>query len=216
MFWVEVLDKPCFLLSHGGHRFLEAEGFPGGCPGDLLGVSWGSSGVSWCLLGSPGAWCKEQGLAKSSALIVRSRGACEWPCPECRRTVPEYALRPLLPRAIDRLQRASLAAAVAHDPDLFACPTPGCPIVVSLKRSDSAVFNCTSCLKISCLRCNLQPCPAGHTCSPASSQLDASLRQWAQDTGSKQCPTCDVVISKEDLASQAQGMTKRGFRMMRS
>jgi hypothetical protein len=119
MFWVEVLDKPCFLLSHGGHRFLEAEGFPGGSPGDLLGVSWGSSGVSWCLLGSPGAWCKEQGLAKSSALIVRSRGACDWPCPECERPVHEYALRALLPYTIAPLQRASLDA-VAAPPDCRA------------------------------------------------------------------------------------------------
>jgi len=137
-------------------------------------------------------------------------------CPECSTNLPERDLRKLLPtEIIDRMLARSLEQAVSSAADLWACPTPNCPMRVALEDGELARLRCTLCKKDSCLKCGHQPYHRGVTCEENAERLKAkskahksaiqaeeSLMQWMQETGTKQCPTCRMGVTKQNIANQ--------------
>eukprot|EP00930_Biecheleria_cincta_P040361 TRINITY_DN27659_c0_g1_i1.p1 TRINITY_DN27659_c0_g1~~TRINITY_DN27659_c0_g1_i1.p1 ORF type:complete len:719 (-),score=89.31 TRINITY_DN27659_c0_g1_i1:177-2333(-) len=139
-------------------------------------------------------------------------GALQVTCPECRSPIEEHILRGIVPhKVIDRLLEQSLRQAVAASGDLFACPTPDCPMRVALSVDGKSYLHCQLCSKTSCLRCGVQPYHEGATCEStcgttktqaSSDDSERSLLQWMAETGTKQCPTCRMAVSKESLHNQ--------------
>lgn len=129
-------------------------------------------------------------------------------CPECPSFVNEADLRRLLPSAVmDRLLSQSLERAVSMESDLHACPTPDCAMRVALdEESTEPCLNCELCGRWSCVLCGAQPYHMGFTCEEHARRggkgTDDDLMQWVRMTGSKQCPKCKVVITKENLVKQ--------------
>jgi len=147
-------------------------------------------------------------------------GAAHVACPECAAPIAECNLRKMLPpEIIDRLLARSLEQAVSSTADLAACPTANCPMRVALEPGVEPRLMCTECKKESCLRCGSQPYHKGRTCEEHAehrrnkgakkaqikqAEDDESFRQWMEETGTKQCPTCSIAISKQDLDKQNQ------------
>lgn len=144
-----------------------------------------------------------------------SAGSCNVPCPECNTAIAEHSLRHLLPKELmDRLATRSLEQAVSSAADLWSCPTPDCPMRVALEEGDIPRLKCTICRKTSCLKCGKQPYHKDLTCEEAAlrsvdtrkrkrSKDDVeALMKWIKETGTKQCPTCRMAVSKQKLESQ--------------
>jgi len=140
-------------------------------------------------------------------------GASSITCPECCTALAERDLRKLLPQdLIDRLLSRSLEQAVSSAADLWACPTPNCPMRVALEDGELPRLKCTVCNKTSCLRCGMQPWHRGLTCEQAQQRRTAgkrkrdegfqSLMKWIEETGTKQCPTCRMAVTKQKLENQ--------------
>lgn len=130
-------------------------------------------------------------------------------CPECRAALAERDLRKLLPEeVIERLLTRSLEKAVSSSSDLFRCPTPNCPMRVAVEEGASERLRCPMCRKTSCTRCGAQPFHTGRTCEAASraharrKQDEEGITRWMEETGSRQCPTCRMVVTKENLERQ--------------
>merc|ERR1712039_441329 len=107
----------------------------------------------------------------------------------------------------------SLEQAVSCQADLRACPTPSCPMRVALEDGESGHLHCPLCKKKSCVRCGAQPFHRGLTCEQYKEKKSKRVRKsqpnsealflkWMEETGTKQCPTCKMAISKEDLERQ--------------
>jgi len=137
-------------------------------------------------------------------------------CPECSTPIAECNLRKILSaELIERLLARSLEHAVSSTSDLWACPTPNCPMRVALEEGEEPRLQCTACNKESCLRCGTQPYHKGLTCEEHAERIkerksrkkaeaaEATFRQWMQETGTKQCPTCGMAVTKQHLNSQA-------------
>lgn len=143
-------------------------------------------------------------------------GASNICCPECTTPLPERDLRKLLPtQIIDRMLARSLEQAVSSAADIWACPTPNCPMRVALEDGELARLKCSLCRNTSCLKCGQQPYHRGLTCEENAERLKAkskanknaiqaeeSLMQWMQETGTKQCPTCRMGVTKQNLGCQ--------------
>lgn len=140
-------------------------------------------------------------------------GAASVTCPECNAALAERDLRKLLPpELIDRLLARSLEQAISSAADLWACPTPNCPMRVALGDGELPRLRCTLCKKDSCLRCGFQPYHKGLTCEEHAERMrekgrrkqrdEDSLMQWLKETGTKQCPTCRIAVSKQNLNNQ--------------
>mmetsp|Transcript_17815 Transcript_17815/g.31551 ORF Transcript_17815/g.31551 Transcript_17815/m.31551 type:complete len:527 (+) Transcript_17815:107-1687(+) len=161
-----------------------------------------------------GWYCASCMLRHSEARL--EVGATSIACPECYKDVPEKDLRKLLPtETLDRLLARSLEQAVSAAADLWACPTPNCPMRVALEDGELARFQCTLCNKTSCLRCGRQPYHRGMTCEDVAQRLNLKgkkakqdkeneemLAQWMTETGTKQCPTCRTGVTKQNLDKQ--------------
>jgi len=142
-------------------------------------------------------------------------GAATVPCPVCNTNIAERVLKRLLPSAImERLLQRGLEQAVSSAADLRACPTPDCPMRVALEEGGPPRLRCPLCHKTSCLRCGAQPYHSRLTCEKYAERIkkrgqpppddgEEGLRQWMKETGSKQCPTCSMVVTKENLDKQA-------------
>jgi hypothetical protein len=142
-------------------------------------------------------------------------GAAFVACPECVAPIAECNLRRLVPpEIIERLLARSLEQAVSATADLWACPTPNCPMRVSLEEGEEPRLRCTTCKKESCLRCGAQPYHKDMSCEEyaaqnqsrakgsAKAKAEASFRKWMNKTGTKQCPTCKMAITKQNLDKQ--------------
>mmetsp|Transcript_38859 Transcript_38859/g.91462 ORF Transcript_38859/g.91462 Transcript_38859/m.91462 type:complete len:428 (+) Transcript_38859:122-1405(+) len=141
-------------------------------------------------------------------------------CPECLQSLPEKDLRRILPdELVEKVLARSLERAVDATSDLWACPTANCPMRVALEEGASPLLNCTMCKKSSCLRCGAQPYHKGMSCAAYASKRqqrngeangkhskmkddDESLLQWIKSCGAKQCPTCRMAVTKQDLDHQ--------------
>jgi hypothetical protein len=88
---------------------------------------------------------------------------------------------------------------------------------VALDDGEEPRLDCPQCKKESCLRCGSQPYHHGLTCAEHAERVQAkskkkavvnaaraenSFRQWMQETGTKQCPTCQMAVTKLNLQSQ--------------
>lgn len=133
------------------------------------------------------------------------------PCFQCNMPLPERELRRLLPEHVfDRLLTRSLERAISSTADLRACPTPNCPMRVAMEGDDAPPrFKCSMCKKSSCLRCGAQPFHTGRTCDEhaekmrAAGKEDDGIQKWMEETGSKQCPTCGMAVTKQNLDKQS-------------
>lgn len=108
---------------------------------------------------------------------------------------------------LDRLLDRRLEQTVSALSDLRACPTPNCPMRVEVAEN-RVQLRCTMCKKSSCLKCSAQPYHKGISCEEyavrkAQRKSEASIYAWMQETGAKQCPTCKMVVTKQNLKSQA-------------
>merc|ERR1712060_575167 len=130
---------------------------------------------------------------------------------ECNTPIAERDLRRLLPSdVIDRLLARSLEQAVAATSDLYSCPTPDCPMRVAMEEGKMARFLCPMCRKTCCLRCATQPYHKGLTCEQHAEKVrtqgrnteEAGVLKWMKETGSKQCPTCRMVVTKQNIDNQ--------------
>lgn len=162
---------------------------------------------------SHGWYCAQCMLRHSEARL--STGAASISCPECCTPLAERDLRKLLPQeTIDRLLQRSLEQAVSSVPDLWACPTPNCPMRVALEDGEVPRLKCTFCKKSCCLKCGVQPFHKGLTCEehkermsgrPAKSKNakdEEMFNKWLKETGTKQCPTCRIAVSKQNIKNQ--------------
>jgi len=138
-------------------------------------------------------------------------GAVHVPCPQCGETVAEHDLRRLLPKEVlDKLLDRSLEQAVSCQADLCACPTPSCPMRVALEDGETGRLKCPLCKKTSCVRCGAQPYHRGLSCEKHAERMrkrggkedEESLLRWMQETGTKQCPTCRMAVTKQNLEKQ--------------
>merc|ERR1712039_1068919 len=102
--------------------------------------------------------------------------------------------------------------AVSSVADLWACPTPNCPMRVALEDGEEPRLKwCSQCGKSSCLRCGAQPWHKGLTCEEHAERMrlrgkgkkdEALLQKWIHETGTKQCPTCRMGVTKQSLHNQ--------------
>jgi len=153
-----------------------------------------------------------------------SNGHTTVTCPQCNEDLAERQLRKLLPEiVIERLLARSLEKAVSSEFDLRPCPTPNCPMRVALEDDSDGRFKCPECNQESCLRCGSRSIHKGLTCQEYADRIrqknlakgkkqrqelerieaEESLMQWLTDTGSKQCPTCKIAVTKQNLEKQA-------------
>lgn len=119
---------------------------------------------------------------------------------------------------VDRFLARSLERAVDMTADLWSCPTPNCPMRVAIDPDDDVTrFKCTMCKKASCVRCKAQPYHRGMTCEEYKKQKQsrkrgregtetddgtAAMQKWMEETGTKQCPKCQMGVSKQDISKQ--------------
>jgi hypothetical protein len=137
-------------------------------------------------------------------------------CPECSGSIAERELRKLLPAdLIDRMLARSLEQAVSATSDLKACPTPNCLMRVALEPGAPPRFKCPECKKVSCLQCGAQPYHKGMTCEQHAAKLakgnqvksqeeesERLFKEWMEETGTKQCPTCSMAVTKQNIKNQ--------------
>jgi len=138
-------------------------------------------------------------------------GSVDVCCPECNGALAERTLRRVLPeKLVELLLARSLEQAVSAAGDLYACPTPNCSFRVALEDGDVSRLKCPECKKTCCLRCGAQPYHRGMSCQEYAEKLAAKgkntgeeeLQKWMEETGSKRCPTCNVIVTKENLEKQ--------------
>ena len=143
------------------------------------------------------------------ATVQLGEGVIQLPCPECKSPLADHEIRDILPPDIlDRFHSKSLEQAVLTTSGLFACPTPDCPMRVALEEADatSGCYSCPRCGLTSCLWCKAQPYHEGQTCeeydATRQDSSDRELRRWMRETGTQQCPTCRMAITKDTLSEQ--------------
>eukprot|EP00931_Biecheleriopsis_adriatica_P066110 TRINITY_DN40522_c0_g1_i1.p1 TRINITY_DN40522_c0_g1~~TRINITY_DN40522_c0_g1_i1.p1 ORF type:complete len:762 (-),score=194.28 TRINITY_DN40522_c0_g1_i1:74-2359(-) len=140
-------------------------------------------------------------------------GAVDVACPDCNTSMAERTLRRVLPsEVVETLLARSLEQAVSAVGDLYACPTPNCSFRVALEDGDVSRLKCPDCKKTCCLRCGAQPYHRGLSCqeyaekqklsAKAKDTGEADLERWMAETGSKRCPTCRAVVTKQNLDKQ--------------
>eukprot|EP00747_Dinoflagellata_sp_TGD_P165725 gnl/TRDRNA2_/TRDRNA2_187439_c0_seq1.p1 gnl/TRDRNA2_/TRDRNA2_187439_c0~~gnl/TRDRNA2_/TRDRNA2_187439_c0_seq1.p1 ORF type:complete len:515 (-),score=95.34 gnl/TRDRNA2_/TRDRNA2_187439_c0_seq1:177-1652(-) len=167
------------------------------------------------MLGCMHGWYCEDCMQRHADARLDS-GATTVPCPECGTALAERQLRKLLPvTTVDKL----LARSLEQTANLFACPTPNCPMRVDLEEGAIPRLECPMCSKVSCVRCGAQPYHGKLTCEEHAKRLKAkrekareeknrdkdgndALLQWMKQTGSKQCPSCRIVVTKQNLDKQ--------------
>lgn len=131
------------------------------------------------------------------------------PCPDCGLPISEKDLITLLPtKTILRLHSRNIEQKDVAS-GARACPTPNCPWRLSLNAAGSGERQtCPLCEVESCLLCGASPYHEGRTCEEHRASLlnkdDQSFFNWMEATGSKQCPTCKMATTKENLEKQTQ------------
>jgi hypothetical protein len=136
------------------------------------------------------------------------------PCPQCSQTVAESDLVILLPKkTIFRLHARSIEKeAVAGGDTLRSCPTPNCPMRQTIKEGASGKIFCPMCQIEGCWLCGTSPFHEGQTCEQYARRQrkrglnkdDESFYQWMEETGTRQCPKCQMATSKENLERQTE------------
>ncbi|CAK9046559.1 unnamed protein product [Durusdinium trenchii] len=136
------------------------------------------------------------------------------PCPSCHGEISEGDLIRLLPKpTIFRLHASNIhRKAMASGAKPRPCPTADCGMQKIFEDARSARDTCPLCEKESCWWCGAQPFHENMTCeqwrdvrrrSSTRDGEDASFLKWMKETGTKQCPTCGMATSKENLEMQS-------------
>jgi len=136
------------------------------------------------------------------------------PCPDCSSAIPDKDLTKLLPeKTISCLHtRSREQEAVASGGIQRACPTPNCSMRQVLKEGSSGMILCLKCNVESCWLCGAQPFHDGRTCEQhAMRERNRGLRkdedsiyEWMEATGTRQCPKCQMGVSKENIQRQTE------------
>ncbi|CAJ1398196.1 unnamed protein product [Effrenium voratum] len=129
------------------------------------------------------------------------------PCPDCGKTISEDDLVRLLPKqTVFKLHASNISRkAVASGAVPRSCPTPDCPMEKTFDDGGSARETCPLCGEESCWWCGAQPYHEGLSCEEyrrKHNDDDQSFLQWMKATGTKQCPTCGMATTKENLEMQ--------------
>lgn len=134
------------------------------------------------------------------------------PCPECREPIQDSGLKQFLTDdVVARFHDRSIQKAIASSTNLFTCPTANCDMCVELEPGEEPwLKKCPKCKKGSCLRCGAQPYHKGMTCQMHALRsrtdelrsTEMQLRKWMRKTGTKQCPVCNMGVTKEDIKNQ--------------
>jgi len=161
------------------------------------------------LLGCNHGWYCPECMKRFVEARLDAGAAGDVPCPDCGLSISENDLITLLPRkTIFRLHaRSSEQKDIASG--ARACPTPNCPWRLSLNADGSGERQtCPLCDVESCLLCGTAPYHEGRTCEEHRKSLcnkdEQSFFKWMEATGSKQCPTCNMAMTKENLEKQSQ------------
>jgi len=136
------------------------------------------------------------------------------PCPDCKTTISEEDLVSLLPKkTIFRLHARTIEKeAVAGGANCRACPTPDCKMRQTIPEGASGQVQCLMCDKESCFLCGTQPYHEGVNCQQHAERkrirgedkdMD-ELYKWMEATGTRQCPTCQMATTTENLAKQTE------------
>ncbi|CAK0903590.1 unnamed protein product [Prorocentrum cordatum] len=155
-------------------------------------------------LGCDHGWYCKECIRRFVEARLEAGSAGGIPCPSCGDKISEADLITLLPpKVCIRLHaRAGEQQAVASG--ARACPTPNCTWRFHDCASDRQT--CPVCEEESCLLCGAQPYHEGRTCEQYKAGLEDQdmFERWIEKTGSKQCPTCHMVTTKENLEKQSQ------------
>ena len=141
------------------------------------------------------------------AEVKLAAGLFRFNCPDpgCDEPMHDYILKSVykVPESfLDKLHNRSVAAAAGTSSDLFACPSPDCPMVVAFENCGSPCrYKCPLCNRDSCFVCG-QPWHGHNAMTCVASALDPSLVEWMHQTGSKQCPRCKTIVTKQNLEAQ--------------
>merc|ERR1712048_907937 len=168
-----------------------------------------------------GSYCLEC-LGRFVDARLESGSVIDIPCPDCGGPISEKDLMQVLPRqTVFRLHaRRNERHAVNDGAIPRGCPTTNCGMRHTFKPGESGQYKCILCSKESCWFCGAQPYHEGKTCEQhakkrgrAARDEDDGLLRWMEETGSKQCPGCKIVVTKENLDCQS-GQSSECHKMM--
>jgi len=166
-------------------------------------------------LGCSHGWYCPDCITRFVEARLDSGTAGQVPCPDCKTGISEEVLVRLLPSStVFKLHARSIEkAAVAAGAVQRCCPTPNCAMRQTFKDTDKGQLTCVMCSKESCWLCGVQPYHHGMTCEQHAAKKrkasdadenDALFMKWMEDTGTRQCPTCKMATTKENLAKQSE------------
>jgi len=166
------------------------------------------------LLGCNHGWYCLQCVTRFVEARLECGTAGDVPCPDCAAPISEKDLVNLLPRkTIFRLHARSIEKdAVVHGANLRTCPTPNCPMRETIQEGASGMKTCVMCSEESCWLCGTQPYHEGRTCEQHAKRQrkrgltkdEDSLYKWMESTGTRQCPKCQMGVTKENLSKQTE------------
>jgi len=166
------------------------------------------------LLGCGHGWYCLECLNRFVEARLEIGTAGDVPCPECKVSIPEDALCAVLPKkTIFRLHALSIEQkAMASGAIPRSCPTPNCRMRKTFAEGVSGRMFCPACLQESCWLCGTQPYHDGRTCEQHANRERARgqktdedlLFEWMDQTGTRQCPKCQIATTKENLERQKE------------
>jgi len=166
------------------------------------------------LLGCGHGWYCLECVNRFVEARLETGAAGDVPCPECKIPISEDALCAVLPKkTIFRLYARNVEQkAVASGAVPRSCPTPNCQMRQTFNEGDSGRLICPICVKESCWLCGTQPYHDGQTCEQNAKRErvrgqktdEDLLFEWMEQTGTRQCPTCHMATTKENLERQKE------------
>jgi hypothetical protein len=164
------------------------------------------------LLGCGHGWYCKGCIVKFVEARLESGTTGEIPCPSCNTAISEKDLIALLPKEIifqlhaRKIERKAVASGAIPR----ACPTPNCPMRQTFEEGSSGRRTCAMCQMESCWLCGTQPYHEGRSCEQHAKRArtqnpeEESFFKWMQETGTRQCPTCSMAVTKEKLEGQTE------------
>jgi len=166
------------------------------------------------MLGCGHGWYCLECMTRHVEARLETGIAGDVPCPQCSSPIPEKDLCTVLPRkVIFRLYARSIEKkAVASGAVPRSCPTPDCKMRQTFAEGVSGRLTCPMCIEESCWLCGTQPFHEGRTCEQHAKRQrtrgqktdEDMLFEWMEETGTRQCPKCQMATTKENLDKQTE------------